>query len=189
LEDPLIQVLGIFQGLNAQFALEEILIGAVLAEGLGPLPGLPVEAHEKTMDVLLKRIEDEKTLTCGYRLVPFPPGNETLDETGQSTEEQQEKSFPFKGEPLLKVGCAGNGESGQKVPLVEVESPTDPADALRSGGKTGLRVLEARLEDLFEIANVRPEGSSGRDVDPGALNGQTGFGGRAGLVKRAAEVP
>jgi hypothetical protein len=83
----------------------------------------------------------------------------------------------------------GNGESGQKVTLVEVESPTDPADTLRSGRKMGLQILEARLENLFEIEDVHPARGSGGDANPGTLDGQTDFGGKAGLGEDAAEVP
>jgi hypothetical protein len=136
LEDPLVQVPGFFQRLDGQFALEEIPIGAILAEGLGPLTSLPVKAHEKTMDVLLERVEDEETLANSDGLVPLPPGNEPLDKTGQGAEEEQKEALPLKGEPLLEVGSVENGEPSQKVPLVEVKGSTDPADALGSGGET-----------------------------------------------------
>lgn len=189
LENPLVQVLGIFQGLDGQLTPEEIAVGAVLAEGLGPLTGLPVEAHEQTVNVLLERVKDEETLTGGYGLILFTLGNEALDETGQGAEKEQEKAFPFKDDPLLEVGRVGKRESGQELSPVEVKRPMDPADALRSGGETRLRVLEACLEDLFEIANIHPAGSRGWDKDPRALDCQTGFGGVSNLGKCAAEVP
>jgi len=189
LEDPLVEVMRLFQGLNAQFALEEIPISAVLAEGLSPLTGLPVEAHEKAVNVLLERIEDEEALTGSYGLASLTPGNETLDETGQGAEKKQEESFSFDDQPLFKVGSVGNGEFGQKVPLIEVKGLTDPADTLRSRGKPGLQVLEARLEDLFKIADVYPAGGSGWDVDPRTLNSQTGFGSKSNLVEGATDVP
>jgi len=181
--------MGLFQRLDGQFALEEIPIGAVLAQGLSPLTGLPIEAHEKAVDVLLKGIEDEETLTGGYGLAPLPPGNKALDETGQSAEEKQKEPFPFKGEPLLEFGGVRNGEPGQQVPPVEIKGSADAADTLRSGGETGLRVLEARLENLLEIARVHPARGIGWNGDPGAFDGQTGLGRKANLVESAAQFP
>ena len=189
LEDALIEALGLFQRLNAQFALEEIPIGAILAERLDPLTCLPVEAHEKTVYVFLERIKDKDALTGGYGLALLTPGNEALDKRSQGAEEQHKEAFPFKGDPFLEIGGVGNGESGQKGALVEVKGSTDPADTLRSGRKMGLQILEARLENLFEIEDVHPARGSGGDANPGTLDGQTDFGGKAGLGEDAAEVP
>ena len=188
-EDEPIEALGLFQRLNVHLSLEEIPIGAILAESLDPLTGLPVEAHEETVYVLLERIKDKEALTSSYGLALLTPGNETLDKRSQGAEEQHKEAFPFKGDPFLKIGGAGNEESGQKVALVEVEGPTDPADTLRSGRKMGLQILEARLENLFEIEDVHPARGSGGDANPGALDGQTDFGGKAGLGEDAAEMP
>jgi hypothetical protein len=86
LEDALIEALGLFQRLNVHLSLEEIPIGAILAESLDPLTGLPVEAHEKTVYVFLERIKDKEALTSSYGLALLTPGNEALDKRSQGAE-------------------------------------------------------------------------------------------------------
>ena len=144
----------------------KVPIGAVLAESLRPLPGLPVEAHEKTVDIFLEGIEDKEALAGGDGLASLASGDKALDEAGQGTEEKQKESFPFQSEPLLKVRCVKDRESGQKVTPVEIEGLADPADALGSGRKLGLWILETGLEDSFKVADVHPARSGGGDIDP-----------------------
>jgi hypothetical protein len=67
--------------------LQEILICIVLAESLGALARLPIEAHQQAMDILLEWIKDEQSLASSDGLAPVPPGDKVLDKTGQGAEQ------------------------------------------------------------------------------------------------------
>ncbi len=129
----MVQVLRLFQRHNAQFALEQILKRVVLAERVSPLAGLPIKAHEKAMDVLLKRVQNEKALTGLDGLLALASGDKALDQTGQRAKQEQKEPFPLKGKPLVKFGRVQDRKPREKVPLVEIKGLANLADAVGGG--------------------------------------------------------
>jgi hypothetical protein len=141
------------------------------------------------VDVFLKGVKNEQALTGCDSLFSLSLGDEALDETGQSTEEKQEKPLSLKYSPLLEVRSVKDGESGQKVSLVEVQRFMNPTGSFRGHGETTLWILEAFFENLLELLDVCLTGSGGRQEDPGTLDGETVIRGKAGLFEGASKVP